>query len=150
MRPNAETGGPIADIEATDKSLIRFYTRACNQGLIVTGSQDFVQGSRLQEVKSISADLSKNDNIIRSLESRQELGLQVSPGTGNRIEKLCVKLRLFPFCKISLSECVASLVGFHFIFPSLHRLPSFASHIVAKGALEMSSTKNNRGPVLSF
>lgn len=64
-----------------------FYTRVCNQDLIVNSSQVFVQRSWLREVKSIQADLSKNDDVIESLESRQELGLRASAGTGNRTEK---------------------------------------------------------------
>lgn len=64
-----------------------FYTRVCNQDLIVNSSQVFVQRSWLREVKSIQADLSKNDDVIESLESRQELGLWASAGTGNRTEK---------------------------------------------------------------
>lgn len=69
-----------------------------------------------------------------------------------------MKSRLSPFCRISLSvcvsvclslspsECMVSLVGFHFIFLSPHRLTAFASHRVAKYALEMSSPKNSLCP----
>lgn len=64
-----------------------FCTRVCNQDLNVNDSQVFVQGSWLQELKSIQADLSKNDDVIESLESRQELGLRASAETGNRTKK---------------------------------------------------------------
>ena len=36
-----------------------FYTRPCDQDLIINGSQVFVQGSQLQEIKSVRADSSK-------------------------------------------------------------------------------------------
>lgn len=42
-----------ADIGARDKILIMFYTRARDQDLIINGSQVFVQGSWLQEIKSV-------------------------------------------------------------------------------------------------
>ena len=42
-----------AAIEARDKFLIMFYTRPCDQDLIINGSQVFVQGSQLQEIKSV-------------------------------------------------------------------------------------------------
>lgn len=48
-----------AAIEARDKFLIMFYIRPCDQDLIINGSQVFVQGSQLQEIKSVWADSSK-------------------------------------------------------------------------------------------
>lgn len=47
---------------------------------------------------------------------------------------------------LSPSECMVSLVSFHFIFLSPHRLPASASHRVARYALEISSPKNSLCP----
>lgn len=97
----------------------------------------------------------KNDSIIGSLESRQELGLWAAPGTRNRIEKLA-KSVLSPFCKICLSVSLSltlsvwlpSWTGLSPYF-CLLRLPP-ASNTVAEHALEMSSTKNSLCLVLIF
>lgn len=50
---------PWCSYEARDKFLIMFHTRPCDQDLIINGSQVFVQGSQLQERKSVRADSSK-------------------------------------------------------------------------------------------
>lgn len=133
---------PTVDIEARDEILIIFFTRTYDQDLIINGSPVFVRGSQLQE--NLFRLTSKNDNAIESLESKQELGLQASLGSQNW--KPVWIQGCLPFAKslcvcFSLSECVVSLVGFHFIFLSLHSLPYSASHIVSKSALEMSSSK---------
>ena len=100
------------EIEARDKFLIMFFTRACDQDLILNGSQVFVQGSWLQEIKSVSADSSKNDNIIGSLGSKQELGLRASPGTRNRTEKL------YEIKVVSLLQNLAVCLSLSAWFPS--------------------------------
>lgn len=111
---------PWCSYEARDKFLIMFYTRPCDQDLIINGSQVFVQGSQLQERKSVWADSSKKWQHywkFRIQARARSLGCTRDKKQNWKAGKISVVslLQNLPLCvTLSYSECVASFMDWAF------------------------------------